>query len=162
MLGGARYRHVTIDGNGKDDPYSVPRFIGALELGVDSSSGLAVSYGGGRGGKHADVAGSRDSFYSCADVKYGFGIQMDGYGVYSRAMLLDSRVAPFRDVLVTYELLAYLSYRVPKLEYWCEELPTVRRCLKGEPTTKISSVKGNFSVLQVLFCACFGSYNPWF
>lgn len=85
---------------------------------------------------------------------------MGGYGVYSRAMLQDSRVVPFRDVFVTYELLAYLSYRVPKLGYWCEELPTVRRCLKGEATTKISGVKGNFLVLQVLFCACFGSYNP--
>ena len=58
-----------------------------------------------------------------------------------------------------YELLAYLSYRAPKLGYRCVELPTIRRYPKGEVPTKISSFKGNFSVLLVLFKACFGAYN---
>jgi dolichol-phosphate mannosyltransferase len=56
--------------------------------------------------------------------------------------------------------LAYLSYRVPKLGYRCVELPTIRRYPKGEVPTKISSVRGNLSVLQVLFKACTGQYNP--
>ena len=83
-----------------------------------------------------------------------------GFRAYSRKMLLDPRVAPFRDVFMTYELLAYLSYRVPKLGYRCVELPTIRRYPKGEVPTKISSVRGNLSVLQVLFKACTGQYNP--
>ena len=74
-------------------------------------------------------------------------------------MLLDRQIAPFRDVFLTYELLAYLSYRAPQLGYRCLELPTIRRYPKGEVPTKISSFKGNFSVLQVLVKTCFEKYN---
>ena len=74
-------------------------------------------------------------------------------------MLLDPKIAPFRNVFMTYELLAYLSYRAPQLGYDCLELPTIRRYPKGEVPTKISTFKGNLSVLRVLFQACFGRYN---
>lgn len=75
-------------------------------------------------------------------------------------MLLDEKVAPFRHVFSGYELLAYLSYRIPRLGYRCAELPTVRRYpMTGDVPTKISGIKGNWSVLQVLFRACFGSYD---
>ncbi len=82
-----------------------------------------------------------------------------GFRAYSRKMLIDPKMAIFRDVFNTYELLAYLSYRAPKLGYRCVELATVRRYPQGEVPTKISSVKGNLSVLAVLFRACFGKYN---
>ena len=42
-------------------------------------------------------------------------------------MLLDPKIAPFRNIFMTYELLAYLSYRAPKLGYSCVEVPTIRR-----------------------------------
>ena len=50
-----------------------------------------------------------------------------GFRAYSRKMLLDVEIALFGDVFMTYELLAYLSYRAPKLGYRCLELPTIRR-----------------------------------
>ena len=84
-----------------------------------------------------------------------------GFRAYSRRLLLDPKVAPFRDLFSTYELLAYLSYRAPKLGYRCIELPTIRRYpATGQLPTTISSVSGNFSVLQVLIQACLGAYNP--
>jgi dolichol-phosphate mannosyltransferase len=83
-----------------------------------------------------------------------------GFRAYSRKVLLDPKIALFRDIFMNYELLAYLSYRAPKLGYWCVEVPTVRRYPKGEVPTKISSFKGNISVLEVLIRACFGIYNP--
>ncbi len=83
-----------------------------------------------------------------------------GFRAYSRKMLLDDRIALFRNVFMTYELLAYLSYRAPNLGYRCVELPTIRRYPKGEVPTKISNFKGNLSVLTVLIRACFGLYNP--
>jgi hypothetical protein len=85
---------------------------------------------------------------------------MGSIRAYSRKLLLDPKIAPFRNVFDTYELLAYLSYRAPKLGYRCVELPTVRRYPKGEVPTKISAFKGNLSVLQVLFKACFGQFDP--
>jgi len=76
-------------------------------------------------------------------------------------MLLDPDIAPFRDLFASYELLAYLSYRAPKLGYHCVELPTIRRYPgSGEVPTKISAVKGNLLLLKVLLQACLGQYDP--
>lgn len=154
---------VTIDGNDKDDPEAIPRFIDTLKQGVDfvqASRFLA-------GGVAENTPKSRDfaiRFIHAPMLSLFSGFHWtdttQGFRAYSRKMLLDARIAPFRDVFMTYELLAYLSYRVPKLGYRCVELPTIRRYPKGEVPTKISSVKGNLSVLEVLFRACFGHYNP--
>ncbi|MGE6321170.1 glycosyltransferase family 2 protein [Pseudomonas oryzihabitans] len=154
---------VTIDGNDKDDPDAIPRFIEAIEQGYDfvqASRFLA-------GGVAENTPKSRDfaiRFIHAPMLSLASGFHWtdttQGFRAYSRAMLLDPRVAPFRDDFTTYELLAYLSYRVPKLGYRCVELPTVRRYPKGEVPTKISSVRGNLSVLQVLMKACAGHYNP--
>ncbi|BAO87196.1 glycosyltransferase family 2 protein [Caballeronia cordobensis] len=157
------YEHiVTIDGNDKDDPDAIPRFIDALKNGVDfvqASRFLA-------GGIAENTPKSRDfairfihapmlslfSGFSWTDTTQGFR-------GYSRRMLLDPKLAIFRNVFMSYELLVYLSYRAPKLGYRCIELPTTRRYPKGEIPTKISAVRGNVAVLKMLFKACFGVYN---
>ncbi|MDP2904287.1 MAG: glycosyltransferase family 2 protein [Methylovulum sp.] len=154
---------VTIDGNDKDDPEAIPRFIEALKQGVDfvqASRFIA-------GGIAENTPKSRDfaiRFIHAPMLGLFSGFRWtdttQGFRAYSRKMLLDPRIAPFRDIFMTYELLAYLSYRAPKLGYRCLELPTIRRYPKGEVPTKISSVNGNLSVLHVLFRACFGAYNP--
>ena len=83
-----------------------------------------------------------------------------GFRAYSRRLLLDPAVAPFRDVFREYELLAYLSYRAPRLGCRCVELPTARRYPPGKPPTKISAVKGNLAVLRTLLRACSGGFDP--
>ncbi len=82
-----------------------------------------------------------------------------GQPSHSSKLLSDERVAPFRNLFVTYELLAYLSYIAPKLGFRCIELPTSRVYPYGEVPTKISSINGNFSVFIILIKACVGSYN---
>lgn len=153
---------VTIDGNDKDDPEGIPRFIEALKQGVDfvQASRFVV------GGLAENTPKSRDfaiRFIHAPMLSLFSGFKWtdttQGFRAYSRKMLLDAKMAPFRDVFMTYELLAYLSYRAPKLGYRCVELATIRRYPKGEVPTKISSVKGNLSVLAVLFRACFGMYD---
>ncbi|WP_236169977.1 glycosyltransferase family 2 protein [Pseudomonas parasichuanensis] len=153
---------VTIDGNDKDDPEAIARFIEALGSGVDFvQASRFVS-----GGVAENTPASRDlaiRFIHAPMLSLSSGFKWtdttQGFRGYSRKMLLDPRVAPFREVFSTYELLAYLSYRAPKLGYRCVELATVRRYPKGEVPTKISAVKGNLAVLAVLFKACFGQYN---
>jgi hypothetical protein len=83
-----------------------------------------------------------------------------GFRAYSSKMLVDPRIALFRDVFAGYELLAYLSYRAPRLGYRCLELPTIRRYPKGEVPTKISSIRGNLELLAVLLRASIGGYDP--
>jgi len=154
---------ITIDGNDKDDPEAVPRFIAALQNDIDFVQASRFIAGGVAENTpmlrylairmiHAPLLGIFSGF-KWTDTTQGFR-------AYSRKMLLDPRVAPFRDVFMTYELLAYLSYRVPRLGYRCAEFPTVRRYPKGEVPTKISSIRGNLSVFKVLLKACFSRYNP--
>lgn len=153
---------VTIDGNDKDDPKAIPQFIDTLKKGVDfvqASRFIA-------GGLAENTPKSRDfaiRFIHAPMLSLFSGFHWtdttQGFRAYSRKMLLDTRISPFREVFMSYELLAYLSYRVPKLGYRCIELPTIRRYPKGEVPTKISSFKGNLSVLVVLLRACLGNYN---
>lgn len=154
---------VTIDGNDKDDPEAIPRFIEALEQGADFVQASRFV----AGGVAENTPKSRDfaiRFIHAPMLSLFSGFHWtdttQGFRAYSRKMLLDDRLAPFRDVFSGYELLAYLSYRVPRLGYRCVELPSVRRYpLTGDVPTKISGIRGNLSVLQVLFRACFGAYN---
>lgn len=153
---------VTIDGNDKDDPEAISRFIEALDQGVDFVQASRFI----EGGAAENTPPSRDlaiRFIHAPLLSIFSGHRWtdttQGFRAYSRKMLLDREIAPFREVFATYELLAYLSYRAPKLGYRCIELPTVRRYPKGEVPTKISSFKGNLSVLAVLFNACLGVYN---
>lgn len=153
---------VTIDGNDKDDPEAITRFIEALKQGVDFvQASRFIS-----GGIAENTPKSRDfaiRFIHAPMLRLFSGFRWtdttQGFRAYSRKMLLDTMIAPFRDVFLTYELLAYLSYRAPKLGFRCLELATIRRYPKGEVPTKISSFKGNLSVLLVLFRACIGGYN---
>ena len=154
---------ITIDGNDKDDPAAIPAFINALERKVDFVQASRFV----KGGIAENTPPSRHfaiRFIHAPMLSLFSGFKWtdttQGFRAYSRRLLLDAKVAPFRNVFTTYELLAYLSYRAPKLLYSCVELPTVRRYPKGEVPTKISSVKGNLSVLSTLFKACFGFYNP--
>jgi dolichol-phosphate mannosyltransferase len=154
---------VTIDGNDKDDPEAILRFIDTLNQGVDFVQASRFLLGG----VAENTPKSRDfaiRFVHAPMLSWFSGFHWtdttQGFRAYSRKMLLDARVAPFRDVFKTYELLAYLSFRVPRLGYRCVEMPTSRRYPKGEVPTKISSFTGNLSVFKVLLNACFGAYNP--
>ncbi|KEY57809.1 glycosyltransferase family 2 protein [Serratia sp. DD3] len=153
---------ITIDGNDKDDPEAIPNFITALKNGFDFVQASRFL----NGGIAENTPKSRDlaiRFMHAPVLSIASGFKWtdttQGFRAYSKKMLLDPNMSIFRDVFMTYELLAYLSYRAPKLGYRCIELATIRRYPKGEVPTKISSVKGNISVLLVLFKASFGLYN---
>jgi dolichol-phosphate mannosyltransferase len=154
---------VTIDGNDKDDPEAIPRFIQALKDGADFVQASRYV----AGGVAENTPKSRDfaiRFIHAPMLSVASGFHWtdttQGFRAYSRRMMLDPQLAPFRDVFATYELLAYLSYRAPRLGYKCVELATARRYPKGEVPTKISSVRGNLAVLKVLVKTCLSHYNP--
>lgn len=154
---------VTIDGNDKDDPEAIPRFIEALNDGIDFVQASRFI----EGGTAVNTPLIRDvairyihapmlSFFS----GFHWTDTTQGYRAYSRRLLLDTRVAPFRDLFSGYELLAYLSYRAPKLGYRCTELPTARRYPAGAVPTKISKFSGSVDLVGVLVRACLGRYDP--
>ena len=154
---------VTIDGNDKDDPAAIPAFVRALAAGTDFVQASRYVAGGAAQNTprlrelairylHAPAL-ARASGFAWTDTTQGFR-------AYSRRLLQDPRVAPFRAVFSGYELLAYLSYRAPRLGYRCVELPTSRRYPRGKVPTKIGMVRGNLQLLRVLAAACSGRYNP--
>lgn len=153
---------VTIDGNDKDDPEAISRFIEALENGFDFVQGSRFILGG----LADNTPKSRDfaiRFIHAPLLSYFSGFRWtdttQGFRAYSRKMLSDPRIAPFRDIFSTYELLAYLSCRAPQLGFRCIELGSIRRYPKGEVPTKISALRGNWSVFKILIRSCMGYYN---
>ncbi len=155
---------VTIDGNNKDSIEDVPHFIEKLEQGFDFIQGSRFVKGGKAVNTplvrllsvkliHAPVisltAGQR------------FTDTTNAYRAYSCRYIFDKRVDVFRDIFMTYELLAYLSVRATQLDYKACEIPVTRAYpKKGKTPTKISFFKGNSDLLKILFKNMFGAYKP--
>lgn len=155
---------ITVDGNNKDSVEDIPCFIEKLQEGYDLIQGSRFV----KGGKaintplvrlvavklvHAPIISITAGFH--------FTDTTNAYRGYSNKYLLDQRVKPFRDIFMTYELLAYLSVRATQLGYKACEIPVVRAYPKnGKVPTKISFFKGNKELLIILLKNLFGAYNP--
>ena len=154
---------VTIDGNNKDDPEAISRMIAELRNGTDFVQASRFV----KGGVAENTPLSRHlaiTLIHAPLLRFFSGFHWtdttQGFRAYSARLLMDPRVQPFRDCFASYELLAYLSYRAPRLGFRCLEIGTIRRYPLGEVPTKISAVRGNLRVLKILLKACLGHYNP--
>jgi dolichol-phosphate mannosyltransferase len=155
---------VTIDGNGKDGFEAIPNFVSQLEAGYDLVQGSRYV----PGGKAINTPLSRSLAIKLihapiSSLASGFHYTdtTNGFRGYSRKFLLDDRVQPFRDVFTTYELIAYLSIRAPRLGFKTIETPVTRQYpSSGKIPTKISHVSGNLLVFRILFKTAFGGFNP--
>lgn len=153
---------ITIDGNDKDDPEAIPRFVEALQNGIDFAQASRFLPGGVaiNTPKIREFAIRRvHSPLLSAASGFKWTDSTQGFRAYSRKMLLDPKLGLFRDIFLNYELLVYLSYRAPRLGYICKEVPTTRRYPAGEVPTKIRGPLGYACILIVLFRACTGRYN---
>lgn len=155
---------ITIDGNNKDSIEDVPRFIEKLEEGYDFVQGSRFVKGG---------RAINTPFLRLVSVKlihapvisltarHRFTDTTNAYRAYSAEYLKDDRVQPFRDVFVTYELLAYLSVRATQTGHRACEIPVTRAYPKtGKTPTKISFFKGNSQLMKILLKNLFGAYQP--
>ena len=82
-----------------------------------------------------------------------------GFRGYSSKVLSDKKIKIFRSIFKTYELLAYLSYIIPKCGYKCIEVPTTREYPLGKNPTKINGFIENFKIFVILLKTCLGKYN---
>ncbi len=155
---------ITIDGNNKDGPDAIPRFIEALNSGFDHVQGSRFI----PGGISENLPWSRwlgvkilhAPLISIAS-RFRYTDTTNGFRGYSSKFLDDPRVATFRDEFVGYELHYYLAIRAARLGFRVTEIPVARRYpAYGPVPTKISPVRGNLRVLKCLFAACLGRYNP--
>ena len=154
---------ITIDGNNKDSIEDVFRFVDKLDDGYDFIQGSRFI----QGGKAINTPLVRlialkllhAPIISLTAGKW-YTDTTNNYRGYSKRYLIDERVKPFRDIFITYELLAYLSVRANQLKMKTIEVPVTREYPKGETPTKIKKIKGNFDLLKILFLNLFRKYNP--
>ncbi len=155
---------ITIDGNGKDDVSAIPLFVSALDAGFDHVQGSRFV----QGGKAINTPKSRYwgvKLLHAPAISLSAGLRYtdttNGFRAYSRRLLLDPRVAPFRDVFGAYELHYYLAIRAARLGFKCGELPVTRAYPDGgKVPTKISGFRGNALILETLFKACLRRFDP--
>ncbi len=155
---------ITIDGNHKDSIEDVPRFIRKLEEGYDLVQGSRFV----RGGRAVNTPLVRNIAVRLIHAPVisltagqRFTDTTNAYRAYSARYLSDDRVAPLRDIFMTYELLAYLSVRATQLGYRACEIPVTRAYpRRGKTPTKISFLKGNSELMKILFRNFLGAYNP--
>lgn len=155
---------ITIDGNNKDSIEDVPKFVEKLEKGYDFVQGSRFIKGG---------TAINTPFIRLVSVKLihapiisltakkRYTDTTNAYRAYSKKYLTHEDVKPFRDIFMTYELLAYLSVRADQIGLNTCEIPVRREYpKKGKTPTKISFFKGNFELMKILLSNLFGKYKP--
>lgn len=155
---------ITIDGNNKDSIEDIPLFIKKLDEGYDFIQGSRFI----KGGKAINTPLIRyfsvrliHSPIISITARHFFTDTTNAYRGYSKTYLENPKVKPFRDVFITYELLAYLSTRASQIELKVCEVPVTRKYPKNEKTpTKISFFKGNLNLFKILFFNLIGRYIP--
>lgn len=155
---------VTIDGNNKDSIEDVPRFLALLDEGYDFIQGSRFIKGGNAINtplsRHLAVKMLHAPIVSLT-AKHWYTDTTNGFRGYSRKYIEDQRVQPFRDVFVSYELLAYLSVRATQIGLKVCETPVTRAYPSGgHIPTKINGFKGNFQLLKILIKNLMGEFNP--
>lgn len=156
---------ITIDGNNKDSIEDIPKFIDKLEQGYDFVQGSRFI----KGGKSINTPLIRyisvmliHAPIISITAKHRFTDTTNAFRAHSKKYLTDNRVQPFRDIFMTYELLAYLSTRATQIGLKACEVGVTREYpKKGKTPTKISFFNGNSELLKILFKNLKGMYNTY-
>jgi hypothetical protein len=155
---------VCMDGNDKDDPSAITSFLCALDQGFDHVQGSRF-VPGGRAVRTPIARLLAIRLVHAPLVSFAAGFRYtdttNGFRAYSRRLLLDPRIAPFRDVFSSYELHYYLAIRAAQLGFRIKEVPVTRSYPRsGATPTKIHGLRGYRVVLRDLFRACRHRFDP--
>ena len=153
---------ITIDGNNKDSVEDIPKFIAALEEGIDFIQGSRFA----KGGQHKNTPFIRLVANKMILIpwvrmlaKYPYTEVASAFRGMSRRFLEDKRLGIERDCFVGYELLWYISVMAPKLKYKVMEIPIKRLYPKGPTPTKITWGRC-VGIIRQLIQLTLGHYRP--
>jgi dolichol-phosphate mannosyltransferase len=155
---------ITVDGNHKDDTSAVPLFISSLDSGYDHIQGSRF-ISGGKAINTPPIRWLAVRLIHAPLISLAAGFHYtdttNGFRAYSRRLIMDEKVAVFRDIFDTYELHYYLAVKAARLGYHVNEVPVTRTYPKaGKIPTQISPLMGNVLILKILIKLLFGKYNP--
>jgi dolichol-phosphate mannosyltransferase len=154
---------VLIDGHNKDGVEAIPDYLKKLDEGWDFIQGSRFIPGGFE--KHTPFLrkiGIRLIMAPLLWIGGGFWYTdgTNGFRGYSRRLLEDSRVEPFRECFSHFNLQYYLSYIAPKLKYRVVEIPVSRVYPDdGQVPTKVVGFRQNFMAFWEMVRTVFGKYD---
>lgn len=155
---------ITIDGNGKDGIEAIPDFVAALDEGWDFVQGSRFAPGGQAVRTPAARLLAIKLLHAPAvslAARCRYHDTTNGFRAYSRRLLQDERVQPFRDIFGGYEILWYLAARAGRLGMRVKEIPVSRTYPdKGPTPTKISPLRGGMGIVRELWGLLRGAYDP--
>jgi dolichol-phosphate mannosyltransferase len=154
---------ITVDGNNKDGVEAIPEFAKLLDDGYDFVQGSRYL----KGGKAINtplsrVIGTKFIHIPVISIlaRHRYTDTTNGFRAYSRRLLVSEKLQVFRNIFDTYELLAYLSVKAPKVGFKVTETPVTRSYPpKGKIPTKISFIKGNSKIIHILIDLLLGKYD---
>lgn len=155
---------VTIDGNGKDGVAAIAEMITKLKEGYDYIQGSRYLPGGiAENTPFERTVANRFIHAPLLSLagRHWFTDTTNGFRAYSRHYLLDSRVAPFRDVFQRYELLFYLTVRAGQIGMRVGHVAVQRRYPHNTDTpTKITGYGSKFDVFKQTVNVALGKFSP--
>lgn len=155
---------ITIDGNDKDGVEGIFEMAKALDSGYDFVQGSRYSKGG-RAINTPIVRALAIKYIHVPIINMLSGFRYtdstNGFRAHSIKIMKDERIRPFRyGSFPTYDLVQYLTVRIPQLGYRVTEIPVLRQYPKGKTVTKISPIKGNLDLLRILWNIFIQKYDP--
>ena len=155
---------VTIDGNDKDGVEGIFEMVKALDSGYDFVQGSRYAKGG-RAIHTPMIRAVAIKFIHVPIINMLSGFRYtdstNGFRAHSMKVMKDARIQPFRyGSFPTYDLVQYLTVRIPRLGYRVTEIPVLRQYPKGKMVTKISPIKGNLDLLRILWNIAIHKYDP--
>lgn len=153
---------ITIDGNGKDSIKSIPNFIQELEKGYDFIQGSRFI----KGGHYENTPFIRwlavrfiHAPWISLLARFWYTDTTSAYRGISRKVLCDEKLNLFRNSFMAYELLFFMSAKIPRLGYRVKEIPVTRKYpKKGKTPTKIKLID-NIIIIWELVKLTLGAYE---
>jgi len=154
---------VTIDGNGKDDVAAIPDFVAALRGGLDFVQGSRFVAGGEAVNtpltRWLAIRVLHAPLVSLA-AGFRYTDTTNGFRAYSRRLLENPAVQPFRDVFRDYEILWYLAARSARTGHRVGELPVRRAYPDRGPTPTKIDFAGGVGIIAELGRLVLGRFDP--
>ena len=149
------YRGVILmDGNDKDDPEAIPRFVMRLDEDFDFIQGSRYI----DGGKAIRMPATRDFLIRIVHAPifsflcgWGFTDTTNGFRACSMKLLCSPQVSPFRSVFKGYDIVFYLPWAACRYGFRVTEIPVTRAYpADGTVPSHLNSVSGYWRMLRPL------------
>ena len=145
---------ILMDGNDKDDPEAIPRFVACLREGFDFIQGSRYL----AGGKAIRMPLSRDLLIRMVHAPvfsflcgWRFTDTTNGFRAFSMNLLYSQKVSPFRSVFKGYDIVFYLPWAACQYGFGVTEIPVTRAYpADGTVPSHLNSLRGYWRMLRPL------------